>query len=388
MSNTHTKDGSKTSFYNIAHCEDYDDLAEYLELDGFEFNIGKSLFANIGNRHDGTSPEREAKKCLHYAIRRAFKKLGKDETARMMQKYMLCGLAHTKDLSDEKQEQRSLRIKKLSPTEVIVDDMYVLNVAEIDRGSDVIVYMDYDGKPRLTAIDMIDEQKIIGGFHYGLVPYNFSARNNIDEAHAKALAGINAFSIWEEDVHMPNCNPSGMTYVPPLDLWVDIYMLNSMYETFGTSYAGVPFLAGGNKYGRENPHGDNPFLYKDFEKAAKQVGKTFLTFDEFIVAARGVKEFASAGDDGTTKHNADFISMYGLEQATGHNWIWSERIDDKRAVLLGGARGSVVLAGSRSSGWSRTLSGSFWSIGCRLACDPLKPASKMSGSEFLQKVMQ
>lgn len=300
----------------------------------------------------------------------------------------MCDFLEEKD-RDYDQVQRSLRIKKLSPTEVIVDDKYVLNVAGIDKGSDVIVYMDYDGQPRLTAIDMINEQTIIGGFHYGLVPHDFSARNNIDEAHAKALAGINAFSVWEEDVHMPNCNPTGMTYVPPIDLWVDIYMLNSMHETFGTSYAGVPFLAGGSSYGRENPHVYNPFLYADFERVAKQSGKSFITFDEFIVAAKGVKEFVSAinDDDGTTKHNADFISMYGLEQATGHNWIWSERIDNKKAVLLGGGRGDGVDAGSRASSWSYTLSYSNWSIGCRFACDPLKPTPKMSGSEFLEKVM-
>jgi len=84
----YNQDGAKNSFYNIESCKDFDDLAEYLELDGFCFNIGKSLFANKGNRHEGTDKKREAKKCLHYSIRRAFKEIGTDETKKMLLKYM------------------------------------------------------------------------------------------------------------------------------------------------------------------------------------------------------------------------------------------------------------------------------------------------------------
>ena len=83
------KDGSKNSFYSLHGVEDYDDFAELLKLNGFEFNIGKTLFVNIGDRHDGTNRQREAKKCLHYAIRRAKMELGKDEVDSMIRKYLL-----------------------------------------------------------------------------------------------------------------------------------------------------------------------------------------------------------------------------------------------------------------------------------------------------------
>lgn len=104
----HNTDGSKTNFYNIAHCEDYDDFAEYLDLDGFEFNIGKSLFANLGNRHDATNPQREAKKCLHYAIRRAFKQLGRVEAQKMMLKYLpQPGKEHLKSFMEIRMEMNN-----------------------------------------------------------------------------------------------------------------------------------------------------------------------------------------------------------------------------------------------------------------------------------------
>ena len=60
--------GSKNKFYEIPKwVKDLDDLSEYLQLDGFEFNILKTLWIHKGNRHNGTSKEREINKRLHYA---------------------------------------------------------------------------------------------------------------------------------------------------------------------------------------------------------------------------------------------------------------------------------------------------------------------------------
>lgn len=384
MSNTHTKDGSKTSFYNIAHCEDYDDLAEYLQLDGFEFNIGKSLFANLGNRHDGTNPQREAKKCLHYAIRRAFKQIGREEAHKMMQKYFAAGNFVEVEVNAKKEKLAS-PIKKISPTKFkVYNTIFEIGTEQIDPGTNVYIYQGAKGKPWFSTREYKNEN-LIGGFHYSLIPRDFAARNNIDEAHAKAIAGINAFSIWTQE-HRPTCSPEGMAYDPLADAWIDIYMLGSKHDIYGTSAPHQIFLAGGNRCGRINPNGIRDFLYKDFENVAQKHGKRFITFDEFISATKGVKEYASAGDEdnGITTHNPDFVSRYGIEQATGHNWIWSEKIDAEKAVLLGGRRDDGVHAGSRASNWHYTLSFSVWGIGCRFACDSLKPA-KMSESEFFER---
>lgn len=70
MSNNNKKinDGSKNSFYAIpAWVEDLDDLSEYLKLDGFEFNLLKTLWVNMGDRHTGTNEAREINKRVHYA---------------------------------------------------------------------------------------------------------------------------------------------------------------------------------------------------------------------------------------------------------------------------------------------------------------------------------
>lgn len=274
-------------------------------------------------------------------------------------------------------------IKKVGFSKVEIDNT-ILNVKDykdIKPGDDVVIFKNKDRGYKL-ALNMNIENKdtdydIVGGFHYSLVPKDFIARNNISNKKAKKLRGVNEFSIWTQE-HRPTCSPKGMTYNPKKDAWIDIYMCNSEYEKVGTSAAGKNFLAGANFNGRVNPYAGEDFLYEDFEKIAKKYGKRFITWDEFISSMRGVKEFTSAGNDdnGITKHHPDFISKYGIEQATGHNWIWSEKIDDKLAVMLGGSRGDGVDAGSRASDWGHSVWGSHWSVGCRFACDSLNPVKK------------
>jgi hypothetical protein len=65
---TGTNDGRKNSFYDFPDwVTNIDTLAEYLELDGYDFNVLKTLTVNKGDRHSGTSKERELNKRLHYA---------------------------------------------------------------------------------------------------------------------------------------------------------------------------------------------------------------------------------------------------------------------------------------------------------------------------------
>ena len=62
-------DGSKNSFYEIPEwVKDCDDLADYLGLDFFQGNILKSIWGiSKGNRHSGTSKDRDLNKIIHYA---------------------------------------------------------------------------------------------------------------------------------------------------------------------------------------------------------------------------------------------------------------------------------------------------------------------------------
>lgn len=71
-------DGGKTNYYEVPANKatgsvDVDDIAEYLDLHGFLFNVTKSVFGcaitNLKGttRHGGTSALRDANKMVHYA---------------------------------------------------------------------------------------------------------------------------------------------------------------------------------------------------------------------------------------------------------------------------------------------------------------------------------
>lgn len=229
--------------------------------------------------------------------------------------------------------------------------------------------------------------EVIGGFHYGMSGEDFKPINNIGKKSAKKLAGIKANSIWDQ-YHRPTCDPKGMVYIPKLDIWVDIYLVSDRYEELGTSAASVNILAGYEHYGRKLPKGKADCKWQDFKDIGEKFGKRMLTEKEFQVAMYGVKENYSAGDldNGITKHIPDFMSKYGIEQATGCQWIWSSdpyKDYEDRKKIFGGDRDSTVESGSRASGWSIYVWSTNWAVGCRYACNPLHPV-KMSGNESLE----
>lgn len=68
-------DGSKNKFYEIPEwVKDLDDLSEYLDLRGDEFNCLKAIYGVAksrqgANRHSSTGIKRDSNKLLHYAQR-------------------------------------------------------------------------------------------------------------------------------------------------------------------------------------------------------------------------------------------------------------------------------------------------------------------------------
>lgn len=226
--------------------------------------------------------------------------------------------------------------------------------------------------------------EVVGGFHYGQCGEDFKAINNIGKKHAKKLAGIKANTIWDQ-YHRPTCDPKGMAYVKKLDLWVDMYLVSDKYEEVGTSAAGYNILAGYENYGRKLPKDKTECKWEDFKHIGNKFGKRMLTEKEFQVAMYGVKENHSASDldNGITKHIPDFMSKYGIEQATGYQWVWSsEQYGDnaERKKLFGGLRDDTVGSGSRCSDWFYYVWYTNWPNGSRYACDPLHPVD-MSESE-------
>jgi hypothetical protein len=59
-------------------------------------------------------------------------------------------------------------------------------------GTDYCVLKDADDKYSIAQADTeeFDEYSVIGGFHYGLIPEDFEARNNITQKQVKKIRGM------------------------------------------------------------------------------------------------------------------------------------------------------------------------------------------------------
>ncbi len=261
-----------------------------------------------------------------------------------------------------------------------------------------------------TAITTTKQPDTIGGFHYGVIPTDFSAINNITQADAEAIRGINAYSIWT-NWFRPICDPSGMIYVN--GRWYDIYPTNTDHHLYGTSAAGKTIAAGVVLNGRNYPKiplqfgGNGSVTYGSmtwFEAAeiAKAHSKDLISYNEFVAIAYGVLEGSSAGaaDTGITQHLANYTSKFGICMATGCQFIWGKDLHMRpdgtgwawhaetegrgtfyayqygpTAAIFGGYRDAAAeRSGSRASDWANYVWFSYWHIGCRFACDHLELA--------------
>ena len=71
--NNSINNGGKTDYYQLSNApfsiNDFDDFAEWRNLNGNQFNMGKVMWTfNVG-RHNGTDYERDLNKIIHYAKR-------------------------------------------------------------------------------------------------------------------------------------------------------------------------------------------------------------------------------------------------------------------------------------------------------------------------------
>lgn len=237
------------------------------------------------------------------------------------------------------------------------------------------------------------------------------------------LRGINAYSIWDLKWR-PQADPRGMACIYDIrnpikgspSTWVDIYLLNKDHSIYGSSKSNAIIAAGApaNEAGRALPlipemdNGNGSFRYStlnwwEANTIAVSHGKRLLSNAEFHAYTKGVTEEtdASAVDNGTTQHISDLMSKFGIEGATGLQWVWGLENGVNRdfsstygwqdntgghgktyapsyfsvtAVLLGGFREDGMGAGSRSNRWYSCVHFIGWSIGARLACDHLSPA--------------
>jgi len=289
-------------------------------------------------------------------------------------------------------------------------------------GTDYFVYAKEDGSFYISADMNKADDRLIGGFHYGLVPENEAKTGNKTDADMEAIRGINKYSFWDLKFR-PTCDPRGMVFI--LGKWYDIYLADSNYGIRKYSapsvHSGVNIAAGATDYSRQIPKiplefgGDGTVEYGSFTwfQACEVVGvagKQLISYEEFQKIAYGVVEGArangtygydSGSDEGKVTHYPEFVSKWGIEQASGNEWIWGADVGGNRdegstswgwrdkaggrgqiyalhdnhitAVILGGQRQEADgMAGSRCSLWSNFVWYSSWDIGARAACDHLK----------------
>ena len=308
-----------------------------------------------------------------------------------------------------KELQPIQRPTKSSPTSIIVDGTE-LTIASPVAGTDY-----YFSK---TAITTEPDADTIGGFHYGLVPHAESPTGNKTEADMVLLRGINAHSIWTKWFR-PTCDPRGMFFAG--GKWYDIYLMDEDYALRGYPKAGVRIAGGAaDGSGRRIPKiplaygGDGTVTYGKFTwfqaaEVGAAAGKRLLSYEEFVGVAYGVDEGKSSSTNGyeTTagmiEHYPNLLSKFGMEQATGvqyiwgadvggnrdegsTTWAWRDGLTDGRgqiysahvnhitAVILGGYRTGGANSGSRCSSWYDSVSYSVWALGARFACDHLELA--------------
>ena len=255
----------------------------------------------------------------------------------------------------------------------------------------------------------------IGGYHYGLVAPGTTVASGgfstgtIDgsggsmawtQALVDAIAGINAYSIWDLQWRVKG-EQYGMTYCPLKQAWCGIYMMSdsphlygaSAYNTNIASGTVLPFVPpewGGN--GTLKYTALNAFNAHELVSAR---GLRLPTYDEYMGFAFGVTEGQSLGGASSTvpatARAAGYTSMIGVEQATGHQWVFGGPIisvggsaysgngrgswlGSSGEVLLGGDRDNAANSGSRAAHFGNALSDSHWACSVRAAGDHLNLA--------------
>ena len=256
----------------------------------------------------------------------------------------------------------------------------------------------------------------IGGFHYGLVaPGTTPAGGSFatagftnqggsmiwTQAAVDRIAGINEFSIWDLAWRCKG-EQRGMALDPQTEVWHAIYFCSTNHilngvSRFNTDVASgavlprIPIAYGGDgtlSYGRLSQY--------ECEEIAASFGLRLPNVDEFRSAMFGVTEAQSLGGAAATipltARQPGYTSRLGIEQATGHQWIFArgnsaaggsawiagpnrgDAYGNPWVVLLGGSRGDAASSGSRASNSSVVAWNSSWAVAFRAAGDLLKHA--------------
>ena len=291
----------------------------------------------------------------------------------------------------------------------------------LTAGEDYAIWCTPDGNLLATADPFsspaappVAGARKIGGFHYGLVApgttpagggfattgfTNTGGSMQWTQADVDRIAGINAFSLWDLAWRCKG-QQRGMALDPQTEVWHAIYFCSVNHIVNGISRSNtdvasgtvlprIPLAYGGNgstNYGRLSQY--------ECEEIAASFGLRLPTPDEFRSAMFGVTEAQALGGASVTipltTRQPGYTSRIGIEQATGHLWIFARgnsaaggsawiagpnrggAYGNPWVVFLGGARILAADSGSRASASDNVAWASSWGIALRAAGDHLK----------------
>lgn len=256
----------------------------------------------------------------------------------------------------------------------------------------------------------------VGGWHQGLTAYGttpagggFSTTGFTQQGGSMIwtqskvddIAGINKYSIWDLAW---NCagEQRGMTLDPQYQQWLAIYFTSTNHIANGPSTYNTDIASGSVlprislAYGGDGSTNHTRMSQYECEEIAGSFGLHLPDEDVFRSAAFGVTENQSLGGASVTVpvtlRQPGYTSRIGMEQATGHQWIFArgtftngdggwadygyrgQSYGAPRVRLLGGSRADGSSPGSRAGYSSFVSSSSSWSVSLRCAGDHLKPA--------------
>ena len=289
-------------------------------------------------------------------------------------------------------------------------------------GTDYAIYACTDGTVRADSSFTaptgytIANSRLIGGFHYGLVAPgttvaggSFNTAGSVQtggmvwtQPDVDKIAGVNLYSLWDLRwrANVADLRAQRGFVLTDAGTWVAIYFTGTDTDTNGLSRNNVA-VASGTVLPRipATMGGNGALTYADYNwwrvsEHARAYGARLLTEAEANIAFFGVTENQSLGGASSTipltTRQPGYTSKYGIEQATGHIWIWGDDSAGAIAtgfvenggrgqsyantvikVLLGGSRGSSATTGSRLSSWNGGPTYSNWNVGLRAAVDHL-----------------
>lgn len=138
-------------------------------------------------------------------------------------------------------------------------------------------------------------------------------------------------SIWDQGFRPTAPNPRGMVFDQLKRKWVDIYMLGQNHIVDGTSRANVNIASGSRLpkkpliYGGDGAASYTRLSYFEARNIMASHGKFLPDLQLVASALNGSTPLIAIGSDPvTTKHAPGYRSNIGVEQSTGHLYIWTD----------------------------------------------------------------